>query len=197
MRSILANFPTEKVKLIKKADSSIIENITALIDSKLICIEDATIPIDEGDIVERELPSGKKEQFIVIDSGFHKGMHGIPDHYQIKYEKATTYHKVFRGQVVNNYNIDNPGKVNINSTDNSVNTYNLSSNDIELFNTLKTLVEQNIENSDEIITVIKEMQSNVGKKGFVEKYNRFIQSIANHMTIFAPFIPALTAFLVK
>ena len=35
------------------------------------------------------------------------------------------------------------------------------------------------------------------KVGFAEKYNAFIQSVANHMTIFAPFIPALSALLTK
>lgn len=35
----------------------------------------------------------------------------------------------------------------------------------------------------------------IEQKGFAEKYNNFIQSIANHMTIFAPFIPALSSLL--
>lgn len=90
MRMFLSNFPTEKVKIIKR-DSSVIENIEALIDGKQIFIDDATINIEEGDVVERVLPSGSKEQFLVVDRGFYKGMHGIPDHYQIEVEKQSTY----------------------------------------------------------------------------------------------------------
>jgi hypothetical protein len=96
-----SGFPTEKIKLIQ-TDGRIIESIEALIDSKTIFIDDATIPIRDGDIIERELPSGEKEQFTVIDSGFYKAMHGIPDHYQIKDKKATNYHKGLKGHVMNN-----------------------------------------------------------------------------------------------
>ena len=83
----------------------------------------------------------------------------------------------------------------INSTDNSV-TYNITENDIALMETLKTLAKE-LENSNVIIDSIEEMKNNVGKKSFAEKYNSFIQSVANHMTIFAPFIPALTQLLTK
>ena len=36
-----------------------------------------------------------------------------------------------------------------------------------------------------------------GKKSFLLKYNEFVQVAANHMTVFAPFIPLLTKFLVN
>jgi hypothetical protein len=87
------------------------------------------------------------------------------------------------------------GKININSTDNSVN-FTLSENDEQLFETLKQLAAS-LENRDEIVSRIEEMRTTAGKPTFAQKYNAFIQSIANHMTIFAPFIPTLTTFLVK
>ncbi|MFZ5945060.1 MAG: hypothetical protein ACOYVD_13230 [Bacillota bacterium] len=195
MRSILSNFPTEKVKLLKK-NGEIYEGIEALIDSEKIFIDDATVPIEEEDIIERMLPTGSKEQFIVIDRGFYKGMHGIPDHYQIEVEKVSRYHKPARGSITQTYNIRNEsGKININSTDNSVN-FTLSENDEQLFETLKQLAAS-LENSDEIVSKIEEMRTTAGKPTFGQKYTAFIQSIANHMTIFAPFIPTLTTFLAK
>ena len=41
------------------------------------------------------------------------------------------------------------------------------------------------------------MEQNIGKESFAGKYNAFIQSIANHITIFAPFLPMLTQLLSK
>lgn len=87
MSNILGSFPTEKVKLLKK-NGEVYENIEALVESKKIFIDDATVPVEEEDIIERTLPTGSKEQFIVVDRGFHKGMFDIPDHYQIKVEKC-------------------------------------------------------------------------------------------------------------
>ena len=60
--------------------------------------------------------------------------------------------------------------------------------------TLK-MVAKELENKDAIIQSIEEMNSSIGKKSFAEKYNAFIQNVANHMTIFASYIPALTQIL--
>lgn len=194
MRRLLSNFPTEKVRIIKQ-DLSVIEWVEALVESKKIFVDDGTVNIEEGDIIERVLPSGAKEQYLVVDRGFYKGMRGIPDHYQITVEKQSTYTKVSRGQVINQYNITNADRVNIHSTDNST-TYQITANDLSILETVRTLAK-GLNNEQEIISAVDEMQDNVGKRGFAEKYNAFIQSVANHMTIFAPFIPALSALLTK
>ena len=194
MRRLLSNFPTEKVRIIKQ-DLSVIEGVEALVESKKIFVDDGTVNIEEGVIIERVLPSGAKEQYLVVDRGFYKGMRGIPDHYQITVEKQSTYTKVSRGQVINQYNITNADRVNIHSTDNST-TYQITANDLSILETVRTLAK-GLNNEQEIISAVDEMQDNVGKRGFAEKYNAFIQSVANHMTIFAPFIPALSALLTK
>ena len=99
--------------------------------------------------------------------------------------------------VVNNinqqYNISDTCKVNIDSSDTST-TYQISVNDLSMLDTIRTLA-RDLDNSAEIIAALDQMQENVGKKSFADKYNNFIQSIANHMTIFAPFIPALSSWL--
>lgn len=194
MRKLLSSFPTEKVKIIKQ-DLSVIDGVDALVESKKIFVDDGTINIEEGDIIERALPSGATEQYLVIDRGFYKGMHGIPDHYQITVEKQSAYAKTSRGQIINQYNITNADKVNIHSTDNST-TYQITANDLSIMDTVRTLA-RGLDNETDIISAVDQMEHNVGKKGFAEKYNAFIQSVANHMTIFAPFIPALSALLTK
>lgn len=194
MRRMLASFPREKVKLIKQ-DSTVIENIEALVDKDHFFIDDASVDIEEGDVFQRDLPTGKYETYLVIDRGFFSAMGSFPAHYQVSVQKQTSLPKIGNEKVVNNYNIGSAEKININSTDNSV-TYNITENDKALMETLNMLAKE-LDNSEAIINSIEEMRDNVGKKGFADKYNTFIQNVANHMTIFAPFIPALTQLLIK
>ncbi|AGK96782.1 hypothetical protein [Clostridium pasteurianum] len=67
----------------------------------------------------------------------------------------------------------------------------------ELFN--KLLNTANLINNDEeknrVIQCINEMKDNNGKKSLLDKYNKFIESAANHMTLFTPLIPLLTLLL--
>ena len=194
MRGMFASFPTEKVKLIKQ-DSTVIEDISALVDKDHFFIDDVSVDIEEGDIFQRKLPTGKSESYLVLDRGFINGMGSLPAHYEVSVKKQTSIPKIGNERVVNNYNIGSAEKININSTDNSV-TYNITENDKALMETLKMLAKE-LDNSEAIINSIEEMKDNVGKKGFADKYNAFIQNVANHMTIFAPFIPALTQLLIK
>lgn len=191
------DFPKEKARLIKE-DSSVIDNIDALFDGKTIFVDDASVCIEEGDVLERTLPNGLKEQFLVVDRGYYPETQGIPAHYQVKVEKRPNYHKATRGQIINSYVINDAGKVNINSTDNSTTIYQLNEQDKALFATLRELATQ-IKSGDDrdIKNKIDEMEQNIGKESFAEKYNAFIQSIANHITIFAPFLPMLTQLLSK
>lgn len=190
--SILSRFPKEKVRIVKR-NSDVIENIDALVSGEIIFIEDATVPIEDGDLVERVIPSGTKEQYLVVDSGFHRGVRGMPDHYQVKVEKQSVYRKMSRGQVNYTYNISHTERVNINSTDNSTNNH-YSADDVTLMDSLRSKAH-GLDNENELIAAIDRMEESVGTNTFIEKYNAFIQNAANHMTLFAPFIPALTALL--
>lgn len=69
MRSMMSAFPTDNVKIIKK-DLTVIEDVEALVDRNKIFIDDGSLNIEEGDIIEHVLPNGAKEQYLVIDRGF-------------------------------------------------------------------------------------------------------------------------------
>lgn len=194
MINLLSDFPSEDVRIVKQ-DGSIINNVAVLFESRETLCPDTSIAIEEGDFIERDLPSGKMERYLVIDADFRKAQFEFPAYYSLKIEKQIAYSRPQKTTTINQYHITNAGKVNIQSTDNST-TYNISANDISLMDTLRKLAD-GLENSEEIVQNIDSMQDNVGKKCFAEKYNAFIQSVANHMTIFAPFIPALTALLAR
>lgn len=86
-RTILANFPTEKLILHKTTGEAY--NVEGMIgNSGTIMSEDVSIPIETDDYFERRLPNGVTEYFKVIDAGYHKGTTGIPDHYQTKVDKV-------------------------------------------------------------------------------------------------------------
>lgn len=87
MRSILASFPTEKLILHKPSGDTY--EVEGLVESSGIQSEDINVPIEPNDYFERKLPNGIIEYYKVIDPGFHKGMQGIPDHYQTKVQRIS------------------------------------------------------------------------------------------------------------
>lgn len=133
----------------------------------------------------------------LIERGYIKVMWGdnVPYHIQIKnsartyHEQLAEYERVLQAQrgTTNNYVFNNTNGVMV--------LGNISDSTI-LFDALREKAEH-LENEEEIKERISDMEKCAGKKPFVEKYNAFIQSVANHMTIFAPFIPMLTELLPK
>ena len=55
--------------------------------------DDARLPVEEGDLIERKLPNGMTETYTVLERGFRAGLDGIPDHYQMKVSKKGTVGK--------------------------------------------------------------------------------------------------------
>jgi hypothetical protein len=87
---------------------------------------------------------------------------------------------------------------NVNSTDNSVNIITKPSD--EFFKTLRGRIESEIAGEDErrkILAALTALQESHGKPPFAQRYTDFIATAANHITVVAPFIPALTEMLHK
>lgn len=94
------------------------------------------------------------------------------------------------------YNVNGTNtRVNVNSTDSSVNIVNTEN--ISVFNDLRdTLVH--IENKEEKETISKsitKMEAEYGTNNFITEYQNFMSLISNHMTVFAPLLPALAGLL--
>jgi hypothetical protein len=184
----------DKVTLVKN-DGTVIENIKASVQPGKIFIFNDKLPIEEEDRIYRPLPNGLVENYVVVDRGFFAAQGGIQGHYQIVVRKETSIKKESYQKITNVYNINgNNQKVNVNSTDNSI---NINFQDNELFDKI-ILALQNM-NDDKIkseaIRLAKEMKESIGKRTFIEKYQNFISVMANHVSIIAPFLPALTGLL--
>jgi len=116
------------------------------------------------------------------------------DLFAAQHEAATKRKKESAVQtVVYNLHGANP-RINIGSNDFSINI----SNSEKIFTELRKAIESAIEDATlkkELLTKTAELESEVGKSGFLKKYTDFVALAANHMTVLGPFIPALTKLL--
>ena len=189
----MMNFNTlcrDTITLIKQ-DNAEYKNIKASVQpTKIFLFSDKYI-IDEGDIISRTLSNGKTEYYEVLNPVFYEAAYGIPANYQIEVRKTTQQpkdNKIMQNIVY----AGNNSKINIASSDNSI---NISKNNDDVFAELLKIA-QSIDENTKIINAILEMQNSVSnKETFREKYNNFIQSAANHMAVFAPFIAEITKYL--
>jgi hypothetical protein len=101
-------------------------------------------------------------------------------------------HRTQRGTTV--YNVTGANsRVNINSTDSSTNVVNIDAR--QLFQEMRRAVDGaglERENAETLRGRIDEMEAAMADRNtFGQKYVAFVQVAANHMELFAPFLPAL------
>jgi hypothetical protein len=182
--------------ILVKQDGRRFDNIRAVVSPTRIIIDDASLPVEEGDRFHRTIPSGLTEVYLVLDRGFYAGLAGTPDHYQVSVRKETALPARQPGQVI--YNIvsgPNP-HLNINSVDLSASVVQVTSE--KLFDELRAAVAGAIQDParrDAILGAIGLMQQTQGKKSFAARYREFVALAADHMALVGPFIPALSQLL--
>jgi len=186
----------DKVTLVKQNGTVARKDIKALVQSEMIMITDHDLPIEVGDHFLRQLPNGLVEDYIVDNPAFVSGIKGgIPAHFQIKVHRSNR--PVAQPQTIITNIVGDHAKVNINSTDNS--TTNITSNSDALFKEMLQAVTKIEEQSrrETIAATISAMSAAYQRQDgtFLSKYQEFMAAAANHMTIFAPFVPALSNLL--
>lgn len=85
---------------------------------------------------------------------------------------------------------------NFNSTDKSINVITKSS--AEFFTALRECIDAGVAEGEErtkILEAVTVLEQSHGRPSFAQRYTDFIAAAANHMTLLAPFIPALTEML--
>ena len=189
-------FMNDRVTLVKKTGQRF-ENLSASVQSRLILTDNVKVPVEDGDTFERKLPSGVAESFEVLDAGFQQEFHGIPARYQSKVRKGTpkargssTQHTVYNL-------IGQNARVNIQSTDSSTNVVNVESTVLfdNLCGAIRTSVSDS-ELSETLMHCVEAMEAAAGTRTFADRYKDFIALAADHISVFGPFLPALTQFLV-
>lgn len=101
---------------------------------------------------------------------------------------------------INNYGHYHQGDTHGHQNRTTVNGVDASTNSltIDVFEQLQSAVTNNIDNAadrEALLELIKQMNEKKGTGGFKEAYTSFLVSAANHMTVIAPFLPALAAYL--
>jgi hypothetical protein len=90
-------------------------------------------------------------------------------------------------------------RLNVNSSDNSVNIINTKSPD-EFFAAMRQRIEADIAEGEErkkIVESLTSLQAAHGKPSFAQRYTEFVAAVGNHIKILTPFIPALSDMLHK
>ncbi len=166
-----------------------------LVDSKQITIPNSKAVICVGDEIRRKLPNGTEEAFEVIDPVYFEGLHGaIPAHFQIKVRRKGSFPAGTGGHLT--FNLSGPNaRVNFGSLDQSQNVVASDSAFVELRDKIHSSLLDSEERS-RLLTAIEGMEKNFNNRtAFTAAYQSFIASAANHMTLIAPFLPAITKFL--
>jgi hypothetical protein len=88
------------------------------------------------------------------------------------------------------------GRLNVNSTDNSVNVVSISEGDVfpRLRQEIETSVIDHVKRK-EIVAKLDELEQSKGTPGYASKFREFIAVSADIMTIIGPFIQPLTALI--
>lgn len=89
-------------------------------------------------------------------------------------------------------------RVNVNSTDHSVNIVMKSTE--EFFGTIRQRIESGIPEGEEqrkVLDALTTLQESHGKPSFAQRYTEFIAIAADYVTLLTPFIPQLTQMLHK
>lgn len=157
---------------------------------------DAGLPVEDNEIVERALPNGKSERYIVLDTGFHSKVGRISDHFQMVVQKenavAAPSHLPTAG-VTNIYNVQGPNaRVNLHSVDSSYNLANIG--ETELFEKMRSAIESGVldgAQKGQLLAAVKELEESAGSPAFAERFQKLLAGAADCMTILVPFLPAL------
>lgn len=119
---MLRDFNKDKVTLVKADGTVAKEQVPALVTGNQIFSADKTLPVEVGDYLLRNLPNGLVEKYEVTNPKYYDVGHGLDAHFQIDVTRAGSPQEqtaVVQG-ITNNFNGPN-SRVNINSTDNSIN----------------------------------------------------------------------------
>lgn len=190
----LSRFSKDIITIVKP-NGKVFKDIKADVQSSMIFIHDEKLPLEENDKIYRKLPSGLHETYIVIDRGYYSGIGGTRGHYQAKVIKESSINEEKYNSIITVYNANGiNSRININSTDNSKNY----SNDTDLlFEDLKLVLAEIVEKEirEKSFQILEKLNKLKRTSSYLTNYKSFISLLANHMTVIAPFIPALTQLI--
>jgi hypothetical protein len=186
------HFPASDIDIVAP-DGTVRCSTRGVVADNSILIEDASITVEPGDEIRRKVPNGREEVFTVHDPRFYPAWQGFADHYQIKVSRKGAYPKGTGGYYSINVSGNN-ARVNIGSVDQSKNIVSEQA----VFGNLRSAIQGALTNNDErreLLACVDAMETAQGRESFIAKYQRFMDLAATHVSVIAPFLPALTKLL--
>jgi len=192
---VFSDLENDTIRVIKADGQQLPNEYKCVVSKNGIQTFDVSIDVEEGDFIERLLSNGKIEKYLVSESQYSEGMPPtIPPFYKFKVSNVKSVPNASPAGATTVYHVSgNNARVLNHSVDHSSNIVNISND--KMFEELRALIEAQLPDTG-LIPLVNEMEQARGTSGFAAKYNAFIQSAANHMTLLAPFIPPLTALLI-
>jgi hypothetical protein len=158
-----------------------------------ILIEDPKVILEVGYEIRRKLPNVRDEVFDVVDPVFYDvGFKG--PHYQVKIRKKGTMEHRGGGNYYSAHGAN--ARINVNSTDNSINTVA----DQSVFGDLRTAVHTSDIPADaraEIILHVDTMEKTAGKsrEDYLQAFQNFTTASTKWAAVIGPYLPALVKWL--
>lgn len=188
---VLEGFPTARLDVVDTDGT--VQQTMGIVTSDLIMIPGATLMVDVGDEIRRTLPNGKDEVFDVVDPTFYEGFAGVPAHYQIKVRRKGAFSTETGGN--HTFHVSGPNaRVNFQSNDHSQNF----AADKRVFAELHDVITQidDPARREALTGAVYEMEVNLRNRDkFLRAYQNFMATVADHVTVFAPFLPALSQLI--
>ena len=188
---ILRNLSTDDrtVTLVKKSGDRI-EDLAAVIEPGKISVYENSLDVEEGDKVERRLPTDRVESYLILETNYSPGIGSVSGFYELRVQKESAIGKSAPTSVV--YNVSGANsRVNVNSNDSSTNVANVET--AELFQKMRQAANSISAKEQQLALVerIDSLEQSHGTEEFAERYRDFVSVAADHISLFAPFMPAL------
>ena len=182
------SFPHSELHLVG-SDGVVRERTSGIVSDKSITIWDERLDIVPGDELRRALPNGRDETFEVLNPVYNEAFHEIPAHFQVEVRKKGTFSHGTGGNYAINVTGQN-ARVNVGSHDQSINLAVAEGTFPQLRSALVQAVADESERTA-LLAALDRMEGAKSKEELAPAYQRFIAAAANHMTVIAPFLPAL------
>ena len=173
--------------------------IRAVVNKERIITQDASVLVETGDTIERDLPHGRKETLTAADVQFHRGIGRgrIPDYYEITTERPDSQIQPPLRTDVSVYVSDSPhARVNLQSVDNSSNVVSIQAHDV--FQQTRHLIETSVvEDAERVLLLesVNDMEAAHNRGDLIGPYKHFMGLAADHVSVLAPVISTLASLL--
>ncbi|MDB4889230.1 MAG: hypothetical protein JWL61_1085 [Gemmatimonadetes bacterium] len=189
----------DKCTLVKADGRTFPTLIASVQPPTIIFLDEGAIPVEEGDILERALPNGLLDRFEILERGYFAARGSTPAHYQSKVRRLTNIAPSTPQPAVYTLNLHGSNaRAYVNSHDASLNVTGATSD--ELFAAIRRAVEDGIIEpaiKANLVEQLAALESARGTPSFTQRYVQFIGTIADHLTLFGPFLPRLAQMLIS